>query len=93
MLITSRFHAMISALSTGTPVLVVGWSHKYDEVLAEMKLEGCAVDWRSTTAERLLDRAVDLLGRGDEVRAAIDEALPAVRARSMRNYEVIRSCM
>ncbi|HSL81552.1 MAG TPA: polysaccharide pyruvyl transferase family protein, partial [Thermoanaerobaculia bacterium] len=37
-LVTSRFHAMISALSVGTPVLVVGWSHKYEEVLRDFGL-------------------------------------------------------
>jgi len=92
LLVTSRFHAMISALATVTPVLVVGWSHKYDEVLAEMHLDGCAIDWRSTTADDLYDRAVDLLRRRDEVRATIRTALPAVEARSRRNYEVISAC-
>ena len=32
-LVASRFHAMIGALEKCTPVLLVGWSHKYKEVL------------------------------------------------------------
>ncbi|MBD3292200.1 MAG: hypothetical protein GF393_04705, partial [Armatimonadia bacterium] len=37
-LVTSRFHAMISALATATPVLVIGWSHKYREVMEQFDL-------------------------------------------------------
>ncbi|HVM54064.1 MAG TPA: polysaccharide pyruvyl transferase family protein [Acidimicrobiales bacterium] len=91
LLVTSRFHAMISALATTTPVLVVGWSHKYDEVLAEIGVEGCAVDWSATGADSLAARAVALLDDAPAVRATIERALPAVTARSARNYEVIAS--
>lgn len=92
LLVTSRFHAMISALATTTPVLVVGWSHKYAEVLDEFGLDGCVFDWRDADADALAMRAKDLLARGDEIRSTIAAALPAVTARSARNYEVIASC-
>lgn len=31
--VVSRFHAMIAALNASVPVLVIGWSHKYAEVM------------------------------------------------------------
>ncbi|HSK47721.1 MAG TPA: Coenzyme F420 hydrogenase/dehydrogenase, beta subunit C-terminal domain, partial [Coriobacteriia bacterium] len=34
----SRFHAMVGALSEGVPVAVVGWSHKYLEVMKQFGL-------------------------------------------------------
>jgi polysaccharide pyruvyl transferase WcaK-like protein len=44
-LITSRFHAMIAALSQEIPTVVIGWSHKYKEVLADFSLEDCCFDF------------------------------------------------
>lgn len=35
MIVASRFHAVVSALSQATPALVCGWSHKYEELLSD----------------------------------------------------------
>jgi len=51
--VTSRFHGMIAALDTATPVWVLGWSHKYREVLAEFSVEDCALKTETLDAERL----------------------------------------
>jgi polysaccharide pyruvyl transferase WcaK-like protein len=31
----SRFHALVAAISKGVPVVALGWSHKYDELLTD----------------------------------------------------------
>ncbi|MDE6727477.1 MAG: polysaccharide pyruvyl transferase family protein, partial [Oscillospiraceae bacterium] len=43
-LVASRFHAMIGALEKCVPVLLVGWSHKYKEVLDMFGLGEYAAD-------------------------------------------------
>jgi len=60
-LVASRFHAMISGLATKTPTVVIGWSHKYQEVMSSFGLEDWVLPYRA-----LLDRSVSL-----RVKAAI----------------------
>lgn len=85
---TSRFHAMISALATSTPVLVVGWSHKYAEVLSQIGLEDWVVDFSSTDAS-LADRLVELDGQADDVRKKITAGLPGLQRDAAVNLDAI----
>jgi polysaccharide pyruvyl transferase WcaK-like protein len=86
-LVTSRFHAMISALATGTPVFVIGWSHKYREVLGDFGLE------RLGAGHDQLDDAVGLaesvfaeFADRSSISDAITLGLPDVEARSALNF-------
>lgn len=92
MTLTSRFHAMISALSTATPVLVLSWSHKYHEVLSEFDLADLALDHRTLEAPTEVIAAIgDLWARRDEVARTIEARLPDVRERSDHNiHEMAR---
>ena len=55
-LVTSRFHAMIAALSVGTPPLVIGWSHKYDEVLRPFGTATASFDIASLDPDVMLSQ-------------------------------------
>ncbi len=88
-LITSRFHAMVSALATETPVLVVGWSHKYGEVLDQFGLGEWAVDYSGLTDDVIIEQFERLVEQSDEVSDTIKRRLPEVTLSSLRNIEVI----
>ncbi|MEI8398447.1 MAG: polysaccharide pyruvyl transferase family protein [Actinomycetes bacterium] len=89
-LVTSRFHAMISGLSTATPTVVIGWSHKYKEVLddfglASLGLDSSALDQPNEVA----DIVARVLASKDAMSQQISAALPAVKERSLRNFSAI----
>jgi colanic acid/amylovoran biosynthesis protein len=89
-LVTSRFHAMISGLATCTPTVVVGWSHKYREVLDDFGLAGLGMD-SAVLADptAVVDAVVECVERREEISSTIASALPAVQEKSLRNFGVI----
>lgn len=85
LIITSRFHAMISALTLGVPPVVIGWSHKYAEVLVEFGLERFAVDFADPDAD-VLSLARTALTERDTLRAQIAAHLEAVRTSAAAQF-------
>ncbi len=50
----SRFHAMIAALSACQPVIVLGWSHKYREVMDSFELGDQVFDFKQAELPTIL---------------------------------------
>jgi polysaccharide pyruvyl transferase WcaK-like protein len=93
-LVTSRFHAMISGLATATPTVVVGWSHKYKEVLSDFGLEDFGFDAQCLDNPSIVtDKVVEALEQRDAIIGRIRAGLPAVKERSARNFSVIADVM
>ena len=93
-LVTSRFHAMISGLATATPTVVVGWSHKYREVLSDFGLEDFGFDAQCLdNPEIVTGKVVEALDQRDVIINRIHSSLPDVKERSARNFSVIADAM
>ena len=89
-LVTSRFHAMISGLATSTPTVVVGWSHKYREVLDDFGLSNLGLDSSALNLpSEIADIVARVLSTREELSQQISAALPAVKIRSLRNFSAI----
>ncbi|HUR14178.1 MAG TPA: polysaccharide pyruvyl transferase family protein [Mycobacteriales bacterium] len=89
-LVTSRFHAMIAALAERVPPVVVGWSHKYAEVLEPFHLASAAISYEElTSVDVVLERTLAALRDRQSVAVAIGKALPAVQAQALVSFEVL----
>jgi polysaccharide pyruvyl transferase WcaK-like protein len=84
--ISSRFHAMVAALSMQVPVVVTSWSHKYREVLDMFDMGKWAYDWRELNLGALCSGVDHLLHDRENLRKEIGRRLPAVRADARANF-------
>lgn len=93
--VASRFHAMVSSLAMAVPTLVIGWSHKYREVLEMFELEEWAFGHDQLTPDHLNKRFAELEAAQLEVQAKLDRHLPGVKLKSIsqadRIIELVRS--
>jgi polysaccharide pyruvyl transferase WcaK-like protein len=84
-LIASRFHAMVSGLAMGIPCLLVGWSHKYQEVLEQFGMDQFALDYSEVSADSLQEWFARLRQEDEMLRQKIAEHLPQVIESSLEN--------
>jgi len=86
LLLSSRYHALIAALSQGIPAAAIGWSHKYEELLAEFDLRSNVILMSKPSKEACkdIDFIVEsLVGARDKIRSK----LPALK---MSGYEALK---
>ncbi|ROR72114.1 polysaccharide pyruvyl transferase family protein [Bogoriella caseilytica] len=87
--VASRFHAMVSSLSMGVPTFVIGWSHKYREVLEMFGQEDFAVGHKELTEDTYRSKVAELLDRKEEIAIQVSTALVGVRANAMKQVDII----
>ena len=81
--LSSRFHALVGALSSGTPAVCLGWAHKYDAIMEDFAAtDFChrADDGMSRFMDRL-DRLLDDTERARQaarIRASREAMLPMI---------------
>jgi polysaccharide pyruvyl transferase WcaK-like protein len=81
MLVTSRFHGMVAALAGTIPVVVIGWSHKYREVLAQFDSEELSSDHESRSFS-LTEQVLQVASNVEVHRNRLRQYLPGVKSSS-----------
>lgn len=87
--VACRFHAMVSALSMNVPTLVLGWSHKYVEVLDLFDQGDRSIDAGSLDRSGLRGAVDALIEQRDAIRSTITAAQPQVHGLAARQIDEI----
>jgi polysaccharide pyruvyl transferase WcaK-like protein len=87
--VASRFPAMVSSLAMEIPTVVIGWSHKYEEVLQMFGLERFAVGHADLTPERFEQLLAQVCQERDALTEQIRASLVEVKARAMEQIALI----
>ncbi len=77
--VASRFHAMVSSLSMSVPTIVIGWSHKYKEVLDMFGLSEWSFGHDSASTGYLTKRFEEMVTHETEIRESLAKHLPTVK--------------
>lgn len=74
--VASRFHALVSALSQGVPCIATGWSHKYEMLFTDYGCPDCVVNLQRGAEEiaGLLDRMVNEPARSALVQTLVSRS-------------------
>ncbi len=87
--VSCRFHAMISSLSMAVPTLVLGWSHKYGEILDLFDQGEFCLDNSQLDADRIEVLLERLLLERIVVAEQLSNRLPAVRELAAKQVDLI----
>jgi len=91
-LVASRFHAMVAGLSLCVPTMVIGWSHKYRETLADFGMQDYAVDYKNTDL-KILEVYREFLKNLSDIQAQLKKKLPEIKASSDKQFEYLRQAI
>jgi len=87
-LVTSRYHAMISGLAIEIPTIVIGWGHKYRETMAYFGLEEYSLDFGNGQHD-LAGMISQVLQDPKEIKGKIHKNLPHVRLLSKKQFDYL----
>lgn len=87
--IASRFHAMISSLAMQVPTMVVGWSHKYGEVLKMFDMQDYVMNYKETSVEKLNNVFEELLKNESAIKDKFSKHWTEVKEKSLKNVDYI----
>lgn len=78
LLIASRYHSIVAAMSTGVPTVAVGWHHKYEELLSKFNQGDAGLSCDNCNMDALWNLCKNVWARRERIRNTIQECLPAV---------------
>ena len=84
-----RFHSVVGALSMGTPTFIIGWSHKYDEMVAPICGNEFVIKWQDFEGDETSQRIAALIKNHTDIRKKMAGNLQRCMAESKNNFAFV----
>lgn len=88
--VVSRFHSMIFSLICGVIPIVIGWSHKYLEVMSLFQLENLVMDFKSFTPKLVVNKVNKCLQEKNEFVTKIKIKLPFIKETALSQFKILK---
>jgi len=87
--IVSRFHAMVTSLCLEKPTMVLGWGHKYLEVMDKFSFGEYVLDYKNKDVPTTIQIIEALIENERSIRQKIIATLPEVKQSSQRQIDYL----
>lgn len=88
-----RFHAVVAALITAVPSLILGWSHKYREMADTFEADIPSFDFSSFSSDTLTEAFQKAWQVRHLTHAQLLAAGPSVKALAINNFDLMEAYM
>ena len=85
-LVSSRYHSCVAALSAGIPVLVIGWHYKYSELLERYGQGHCMIGGENCSSESLMELFEKVWVNREKAHHKLQDIMPKVAEELYRQY-------
>ncbi len=87
LLIGSRFHSLIAAVSQEVPAIALGWSHKYEELMNDVGLGAYAISYSRLDANQWLALVDTAWKSRAQNRDVLSKTIPLQKASAVRAFD------
>jgi colanic acid/amylovoran biosynthesis protein len=79
LVIGSRFHTLIFALSSEIPAIAIGWAHKYAELMGLFGLDRFVLEHSQLKTDKMKELLVEAWENKDNIKQILSGGLPGIR--------------
>lgn len=87
LVVSSRFHGAINALSQGVPCIATSWSHKYQQMMADFAVADYCL--QQVSPQIICQKLTQLLQQQTELRTVIAESATTLLVQNLQMWQLI----
>jgi polysaccharide pyruvyl transferase WcaK-like protein len=88
-MIASRYHTLVASLSKRVPASVIGWSHKYNELMGSIGIEKWVIDPVREPGHSPAEVIIGAWHQREAIRSAMEAGVPELEASSRSSLDAL----